>query len=286
MGRERPKKRTSTMATVSSSTSGCWAARAISQPAVAIRPMPKTTASAPTTIESATRARGGGDRANSRRTVAITTPPPWPGRRSAGRGRAARPGRAGRSARAGGRSRARRARRPCRAITAPIAVAVAASTFAVGSSRITRRASRANARARAIRWRWPGDTCRPPSPSTVSYPVGSAAMNSSAPAATAAARTCASLAPAFPSRMLAATVSRTSTGRWGTQASCRRHAARSQSARSAPPTVTRPAVGASRPSSTAASVLLPPPLEPTSMTSSPGSICRSTPDSTSPSRAG
>ncbi len=72
--------------------------------------------------------------------------------------------------------------------------------------------------------------------------------------------------PASPSRMLSATVPRKIVGRCGTHATCRRHAAVSHSARSTPPTVTRPAPGSARRRSSAAIVLFPAPLSPTSAT--------------------
>ena len=52
-------------------------------------------------------------------------------------------------------------------IAAPTDSTLSGSRWAVGSSRITSGASRKNARAMAIRWRWPAERRRPPSPTTV-----------------------------------------------------------------------------------------------------------------------
>ena len=49
-----------------------------------------------------------------------------------------------------------------------IACSVEASTEEVASSRIRIRGSMTSARAIAIRWRWPPDSVRPRSPTTVS----------------------------------------------------------------------------------------------------------------------
>jgi hypothetical protein len=54
----------------------------------------------------------------------------------------------------------------------------------------------------------------------------------------------------------------------------------SQCARSTPPTVTRPEVGAARRNSRVATVLLPVPLSPTSASVSPGTSSRSRPSRT------
>ena len=51
------------------------------------------------------------------------------------------------------------------------------------------RARRTSARAMAMRCRWPAETARPPSPTTVSYPYSRSRMNASAPARRAASRT-------------------------------------------------------------------------------------------------
>ena len=61
------------------------------------------------------------------------------------------------------------------------------SRWAVGSSRTTRSASRRNARATAIRCRWPPLSLTPSSPMGVSRPSGRSSMNAVAPAARAAA---------------------------------------------------------------------------------------------------
>ena len=65
------------------------------------------------------------------------------------------------------------------------------------------------------------------------------------------------------SAMFSAIVPRNSVGRCGTQAIERRQVARSQRARSTPPTVIRPASGSAKRSSRRATVLLPAPLGPT-----------------------
>ncbi len=63
------------------------------------------------------------------------------------------------------------------------------------------------ARARATRWRCPPERVRPRSPTTVSYPSGSAVMNVWASAARAAASTAAAFAIGRPYAILARTVS-------------------------------------------------------------------------------
>ena len=107
-------------------------------------------------------------------------------------------------------------------------------------------------------------------------------MNPSAPAPAAASRTIRSDARGFASRMLSAIVPRSSVGCWGTHAICRRHASISHERRSTPPTRMRPPVGSSMPSRSAATVLFPAPLSPTSATVSPGDSSRSSPSSTGP----
>ena len=165
----------------------------------------------------------------------------------------------------------RPARRRSRSTASATIAALAGSRLAVGSSRTTSGASRRNARASAIRCRCPAESGRPPSPTTVSYPSGSSrdeAVGAGEPRGGVARAP--SAAVGSPSRMLSATVPRKSVGCCGTHASCERHAAASQSARSTPPTVTRPAVGSPRRRRSEATVLLPPPLGPTSATVSPG----------------
>src|SRR5688500_3926507 len=60
------------------------------------------------------------------------------------------------------------------------------------------------ARAMATRCRWPPESFTPRSPTIVSYPAGSASMNSAAWARRAAWRTSSSLARGRPTRMLSA----------------------------------------------------------------------------------
>ena len=57
--------------------------------------------------------------------------------------------------------------------------ASSSSRWAVGSSRIRKRASESRARARASRWRWPPESSEPSAPTGVSRPAGSAATQSS-----------------------------------------------------------------------------------------------------------
>ena len=71
---------------------------------------------------------------------------------------------------------------PSRSIASLTAAAFSGSRLAVGSSRMTNDALRRNALARAMRCRSPAETGRPPSPTIVPYPSGSARMKSSAPA--------------------------------------------------------------------------------------------------------
>ena len=75
----------------------------------------------------------------------------------------------------------------------------------VASSRIMIPGSVISARASAMRCRWPPDSVSPRSPTTVSYPSGSAMMKSWASAARAAASMSASLASGFPYAMLSRT---------------------------------------------------------------------------------
>ena len=87
-----------------------------------------------------------------------------------------------------------------------ISFSVRASTDAVGSSRIRIGGCSNNARASASRWRWPPDKSTPDSPSTVSYPCGSAVMNSCADAIRAARSICSIVACGCPNAMFADTV--------------------------------------------------------------------------------
>ena len=241
---------------------------------------------APSSTDSASRAQGGGARATSLRRVAVTWPPPPSARRSRVPRRARRLDPPAVRCRAHVRSRA-----PCAGLRAArsrsaMVSAVAASTFAVGSSSTTSGARRTSARAMAMRCRWPAETARPPSPTTVSYPCSRSRMNASAPARRAASRTASKGADGRPSRMLSRTDPRKSVGRCGTHATDRRHAAMSHRARSTPPTVTRPAVGSTSPRMTAAIVLFPLPVGPTSATTSPGRSSRPTSLRTGAGRAG
>ncbi len=110
--------------------------------------------------------------------------------------------------------------------------ALTGSRSAVGSSRITKGASRRNARASAIRRRSPAESGLPPSPTSVSYPEGSARTKWSAPASIAPRGSEPSDARGAPRRMLSATVPRKIVGRCGTQASRRRQTSVRHSARS------------------------------------------------------
>ena len=151
--------------------------------------------------------------------------------------------------------------------------ALAGSRSAVGSSRTTSGAiAQERARQRRSAGARPAESGRPPSPTTVVVAVGQRAgrrrrrRRARPPRAPRA-----SDASGSPSRMLSATLPRRSVGCWGTQAT------------SAPPGVgaavrevdaadgdaARPSASA-KPSSSAATVLLPAPLSPTSATVSPG----------------
>src|SRR2546426_6359625 len=85
-----------------------------------------------------------------------------------------------------------------RSIASRMADSVFASTELVGSSKIKRAASLRKARARATRCRSPPESCRPRSPTGVSYPRGKRTMKSWAPAAAAARAISAALAPGRP----------------------------------------------------------------------------------------
>ena len=110
---------------------------------------------------------------------------------------------------------------------------------------------------------------------------------SSAPASTAASRTRSSDALGSPRRMLSATVPRNSVGLCGTQAICAAPGCRVARRRGrSSPTRIRPLRGAWKRSSSDASVLLPPPLGPTSATVSPGAISSETSASAAAGRSG
>ena len=66
-----PNARTATTATPSSSTGGCWAARAMSQAAVAMRPIPHADAAAPARV--ARMSRGSTGRASASRRATVLT---------------------------------------------------------------------------------------------------------------------------------------------------------------------------------------------------------------------
>ncbi len=163
---------------------------------------------------------------------------------------------------------------------------VAPSRAAVGSSSSSTGRSARNARASASRCRCPADSPAPSSPSTVSTPSGSASTNSRAPASASARLTAASSASGRVSRAFSAIVPAYRCGLCGTQAMRERHSSKSSSARSAPPTDTRPSVGRTNPSSTFSSVDLPAPLGPTSATVSPGSTWKDASDTASVDRPG
>ena len=190
---------------------------------------------------SATRPRGMPASASSRR---ITPPPPAP-RRPAAR-RAARRDRPGSRARGSWvisstvRSASRRSPRPR-------ARRWRRRGSAVGSSRMTSGASRRNARASAIRWRWPAESARPASPTSVVVAVGSARTKRRRPPARPRRGRVVACARARPSRMLSATCRGTASGAAAPTRRCARQAAASQSARSTPPTATRPRRGLDEP---------------------------------------
>ena len=161
-----------------------------------------------------------------------------------------------------------------RSIAARTAASLSASSPAVGSSRSSSGASRRKARARAIRCRCPADSPAPCSPNLVASPSGRSATKVAASAWRRAAHTSASPASGAPSRTLSATVPLNRYGRWGTQATWRRHCSTSRAARSVPPTRIVPDVGARKPSSNDRTVLFPDPLGPTRATRSPGASTR------------
>ena len=76
MGRASPKNRTATMRVVSERIAGCSAARAMRYPAEVINPIPKTTASAPSRVDSARRPRGGRASAKTRRRLPLKAASP------------------------------------------------------------------------------------------------------------------------------------------------------------------------------------------------------------------
>ena len=116
-----------------------------------------------------------------------------------------------------------------------------------------------------------------PSPIRVAAPSGSESTTGSSAAAEIAAHTAASGASGAPSRTFSSSVAAKIVGRCGTQARRRRQATGSTSRRSIPSQRTAPDSGSSSRSTSAASVVLPSPLAPTSATRSPGSRRSETP---------
>ena len=218
--------------------------------------------------------RGSSASARSRRTVGVTPPPPRA--RGSDRPRGGRPGRRARRARAGATTS--RTVRPSRSrsIASATSAALAGSRSAVGSSRIT---SGAVAEERTRERDPPPLARRELAPAVADdrlVPVRELATRSRPRRrARAAWRTRSSPAAASPSRMLSATVPRKSVGRCGTSAivppprvpveASRARARRRGSARRTAP---------AKRSSSETSVLLPPPLGPTTATVSPGRSSR------------
>mmetsp|Transcript_5354 Transcript_5354/g.16306 ORF Transcript_5354/g.16306 Transcript_5354/m.16306 type:complete len:156 (+) Transcript_5354:196-663(+) len=121
---------------------------------------------------------------------------------------------------------------------------LSASSADVASSSSNTRGDLMMARAMATRCFCPPDSCVPPSPTSVSYPLGSARMKTSALAARAAASTSPSLAPGMPNKMLSLMVPEKSTGSWLTRPkTCCRSQSRLSPRMSCPSSSTAPSVG-------------------------------------------
>lgn len=160
-----------------------------------------------------------------------------------------------------------------------------ASSAAVGSSSSSSLGRRNSALATATRAAWP-PLMPPPSRLTrCAYPPSSVSMKVSAPAAAAAARTSSSVASGRPKRMLSATVPRVSAAPCCTQPIEARNSVGSLARTSTPDTHTVPSEGSTNRATRSSSVLLPPPLGPTSDTTSPRSTDSVTPRSTALARA-
>mmetsp|Transcript_15374 Transcript_15374/g.24259 ORF Transcript_15374/g.24259 Transcript_15374/m.24259 type:complete len:133 (-) Transcript_15374:322-720(-) len=102
---------------------------------------------------------------------------------------------------------------------------LSASRAEVASSSSSTRGRRTSARAMAIRCFWPPLSCTPFSPTSVSYPSGSAAMKSCAFASRAASRMRSSEGssgvPSSPKMMFLRIERANSVGSWPTSATCR-----------------------------------------------------------------
>ena len=255
-GRARPKSRTPTIATIRWSTGGCSLARVISHPAVAVSATPDAVDRAPSRV-AVRRPHRGGAAASSRRSTAagdragrVAAYDVRRGRSdvvrrrrvAASAARARPPGRRRRARRAGGRRPRRRLVRASRATVSSSTCSVSSSRWALGSSSSTtagRRAPRGPARPgpagrRRDRRRPRRAACRGPS--------GSARTTSSRPTA---AQRLPDLAVAAPRDGRAgrwrATVSASSHGRCGAQATWARHHVGSTAVSGVPPTSTSPA---------------------------------------------
>ncbi|TWH68320.1 hypothetical protein JD77_03312 [Micromonospora olivasterospora] len=162
---------------------------------------------------------------------------------------------------------------------ASTASAAAGSSPSVGSSRTSTRGAASSARASARRCRWPPESWPPSSPTTVPQPAGWARTQSSRPAARVAAASSASPAPGRPSSRFSRTVA------WKTYASAsspptaRGSSSGGYADRSTPSRATRPLSGRTVPVRTAARVLLPAPLGPTTATLRPAGRSRVNPSS-------
>ncbi|RPK47565.1 hypothetical protein EES39_11870 [Streptomyces sp. ADI92-24] len=154
---------------------------------------------------------------------------------------------------------------------------VSPSRLAVGSSSSSTGRSARNARASARRCRCPAERPEPSSPRRVAAPSGSSVTKSYAPASRSAAVTALSSASGRASRTFSAIVPAKRCGRCGTQAIRSRQRSGERSARSVPPTRTRPSSGAAKPSTTFSRVDLPTPLGPTRATVSPSSTTSEAP---------
>ena len=156
------------MATIRVSTGGCVEARVISQPAVAVSATPEAADSAPRAM-AATSARRDGAQSSVAGSAVVAGPA---GAR--GDARVSRVSTRSASSTRAGRCATTITVRDCASspITRTRTVSVAASRWAVGSSRSTTGRSPTSTRASASRARSPAESPAPSSPSSVSSPEG------------------------------------------------------------------------------------------------------------------
>ena len=147
-------------------------------------------------------------------------------------------------------------------------VSVASSRWAVGSSSSRTGRSAARVRTRASRCRCPSDSPLPSAPTTVSQPSGNSSSTSSNRVAAQISSSPSVVRSTPVRRRLSASVPGSSTGRWGSQATCSHHASSAVTGR--PPTSTLPSAGSASPRTASRAVDLPAPFAPASTVTAPG----------------